>query len=311
MSALLSDNGVDTVRFRWREDEAVYHLFKRRPDGYMLGARGGEIFDQTELGRIGVFPDGLVYLEGRAEAIRNRDKTNHNLGRVSDLQITERVAAEFVREQGADVGEAESARLGRLDLAGELRFADGNDGSAFLHSLKGLDVPWCKARVDGLKGSHIENVSFHGTRGKTIYLRAYDKGIEAETDPAGIRIRMERQKRFRKSREPFPNEITDSVAQVFYLGREFEKLAQLPTATVCDLPDALVTLCERAETYAQLERLAGYLTVGHYVDYERTTRWRRESELRSLGIFVDPTQVERLEVPVGQYLQTLAAAWAS
>lgn len=310
MSALLSAHGIDTVRFRWRETNEEFNRFIRRPEGVIQGHRG-EMYVQTGLGRVGAYPDGLFYMEGRAEAIRTMDRDNHDLGSVENLQITERVAREFMSENWAHVGQDESARLGRIDLASELRFLDGVDGSAFLHSLAGLDVPWCKSRVDGRKGSQIETVSFHGTRGKTIYLRAYDKGIEAKTDPAGIRIRVERQKRFRKTREPTPFDLNVVDLRKAFWGREFKNLADLPTATVCDLPDALGVLCERAETYAQLERLAGYLTVGHMVDYERTTRWRREAELRSLGIFVDPSQVERLEVPVGRYLQTLGAVWAA
>jgi hypothetical protein len=74
----------------------------------------------------------------------------------------------------------------------------------------------------------------------------------------------------------------------------------------------LEALCERSESYSQLERLAGYIVVGGMIDYGRSTRYSREAEMRDLGIFVDPgTEVERLEVPVGAYLQTLGAAWAA
>lgn len=307
--AMCSDKGVDTVRFRWRGDNDTYKGFQRRPEGYIQGYRG-EAFTQTKLGRIGVFPDGLVYLEGRAAAILQGDPDDHSLLPVHGLSPAERVARAFVQQNGAPVPD-EQARLGRVDLAAELRFADPRQGSAFLHSLGSIDVPWCKSRVDGRKGDHIETVSFHGTQGSTIYLRAYDKGVESKTARPGVRIRVERQRRFRKVREQLPEQFAESDIRSAYLGREFKLLADLPSATVCDLPGAMDALIEKATTWRQFERLAGYICAGGYIEYPRREEYRRLAELRQLGIYVDPTQRERLEVPVGRYLQTLASAWAA
>jgi hypothetical protein len=310
MSALLSGAGVDTVRFRWREDNVAYLNFLRRPEGTIEGYRG-ERFVQTSFGRIGAYHDGLFYIEGRAAALATGDSSNHELLDVEDLTSAERVARSIMESNGCQLGD-DPARLGRIDLASELRFTDGSEGSAFLHSLSSLDVPWAKTRVDGKKGSKIETVSFHGTRGKTIYLRAYDKGVESGTAKPGIRIRMERQKRFRKTAEPSSEAFQLYDLRKVFWGREFAKLVDLPSATVCDVRGALEALTERCESYSQLERLAGYVVVGGLIDYGRSTRYSRESEMRDLGIFVDPgTQVERLEVPVGAYLQTLGAAWAA
>jgi hypothetical protein len=310
MRALLSASGVDTVRFRWREDNVAYLNFLRRPEGTIEGYRG-ERFVQTPFGRIGAYHDGLFYMEGRAAALANADSDDHTLLSVDDLPSAERVAHSIMVDNGCPLGN-DPARLGRIDLASELRFSDGAEGSAFLHSLSSLDVPWAKTRVDGKKGSKIETVSFHGTRGKTIYLRAYDKGVESGTAKAGQRIRMERQKRFRKTAEPSSAEFQLYDLRKIFWGREFAKLSGLPTATVCDVRGALEALCERCTSYSQLERLAGYVVVGGMIDYGRSTLYSREGEMRSLGIFIDPaTQVERLEVPVGEYLQTLGAAWAA
>jgi sugar phosphate isomerase/epimerase len=96
-----------------------------------------------------------------------------------------------------------------------------------------------------------------------------------------------------------------------YVGREFQHLVDLPTATVCNVPEALELLWQQADNALQFERLAGYIVAGHVIDYERPTRYRRAAELRELGIAIDHTQLERLEVPVGRYLKTLAAVWAA
>lgn len=311
--ALCSDYGLDTVRFRWRNGAdisgQVYEQFRHRRGGYLEGQRG-EIFTQTPLGRVSVFRDGMVSLEGRVSALVVGSPDEHRLAAVHELPSAERVAQRVAQDNGAYTG-ADSARLGRLDLASELRFARGDAGRAFLHALSTMDVPWCKSRTDGRKGDGIETVSFHGTRGKTIYLRAYDKGVESETAPPGERIRVERQKRFRKTREPDVFDITSANLHSMYVGREFRHLVDLPTATVTDVPGALQTLWERAETPQQAERMAGYIVMGSVLDYERPTRYRRAAELRSLGICVDHTQTERVEVPVGRYLETLAAVWAA
>lgn len=297
------------MRFRWRADNTVYRRWQQRPEGTIEGYRG-ERFTQTPFGRIGVYPDGMVYLEGRAAAIVAQDRTDHSLLPVHGVSAAERVARSLVQAAGAPIGD-EVARLGRVDLAAELRFSDPRSGSAFLHSLGSLDVPWCKSRVDGRKGDSIETVSFHGTRGSTIYLRAYDKGVESGTAPPGVRIRVERQRRFRKEREPSPLDFQGSDIRRAYLGREFRLLTDLPSATVCDVPAALETLANSATSWQQFERLAGYLCAGFAIEYPRSTGYNRSAELRALGIFVDPTQREPLEVPVGRYLQALASAWSA
>lgn len=298
------------MRFRWRSDPETYRYFQYRDEGTIEGYRG-ERFTQSPLGRIGAYPDGMVYFETRPAALLAGDRDEHRLAQVYELPSAERAAHEYINDQGALVHSDVKARLGRIDLASELRFTHGDEGSAFLHSLASIDVPWCKSRVDGRKGFSIETVSFHGTRGKTIYLRAYDKGVESGTHDAGLRIRVERQKRYRKEREPFALDVTLGDLRKAYIGREFAKLCDLETAVVADLPEALGAVCERATTIEQAERLAGFLTVGMWFDYPERTIYRRRAELRELGIYVDPTQRERLEVPVGQYLETLAAAWAA
>lgn len=314
LSAILSDRGLDTVRFRWREDSSIYDLFGRRAEGYQQGYHG-EKFVQTQLGRLGVYPDGLVYLEGRAKALSVWNRDEHELLPPHHVLSAEQGAREWARENGAPISEA-AATLGRIDLASELRFSSGVEGGAFLHSLAALDVPWCKSRVDGRKGDSIETVSFHGVRGKTIYLRAYDKGVESGTAAPGKRIRVERQKRFRKTREPMAADLNVVDLRKWYIGREFEKLSDLPSSTVVDIRGALSVLMEAEYlTGAEKLRLAGYSVLGRYLEEageipSRSAR-RYRAELRSAGISLDPTQVGRLEVPVGRYLQTLGAAWAA
>jgi hypothetical protein len=257
-----------------------------------------------------MYPDGLTYFEGRVSALTDASPDQHRLGQIHELPLAERVARQIAEDNYAFTGDQEG-RLGRLDLASELRFSNRSAGRAFLHALSTMDVPWCKSRTDGRKGDGIETVSFHGTRGKTIYLRAYDKGVESSTAPSGERIRVERQRRFRKEREPIASGIKSAELHRMYIGREFRYLYDLPTAVVVDVPGALDELWQKAETHIQFERMAGFIVAGHVIDYPQSIRYKRAAELRQLGISIDHTQSERLEVPVGRYLQTLAAAWAA
>jgi hypothetical protein len=96
-----------------------------------------------------------------------------------------------------------------------------------------------------------------------------------------------------------------------FVGREFASLAELPSATVCNVPESLDVLWRSEASWSEFERLAGYIVAGRYIDYPRSTRYNRAAELRAHGIFIDPMAEERLEVPVGRHLQTLAAAWAA
>lgn len=310
------------MQFRWRTSNEVYREWQQRPGGTIEGYRG-QRFEQTPLGRVSVFPDGLVTVEGRASALLHQDADDHTLLAPDQLIFSEQVTRSFAQQLGAAIphaapvalGQAPAVdvTLGRADLAAELRFSDPNEGSAFLHSLASLDVPWCKSRTDGRKGSHIETVSFHGANGKSISLRAYDKGVESGTERAGVRLRLERQKRWRKQVEVGLADFVVSDLRRIFLGREFARLTDLPYASVCDVPEALLVLGDHAAsgalTACMHESLMGFVVGGHNVDHSRRTMYRRAAQLRDLGIYVDPASLERVEVPVGRYLQAVASAW--
>ena len=308
------------MQFRWRTSNEVYREWQQRPGGTIEGYRG-QRFEQTPLGRVSVFPDGLVTVEGRASALLHQDINDHNLLAPDQLIFSEQVTRRFAQQLGAAIpdaapaalGQAVDVTLGRADLAAELRFSDPNEGSAFLHSLASLDVPWCKTRTDGRKGSHIETVSFHGANGRSISLRAYDKGVESGTERAGVRLRLERQKRWRKQLEVGVGDFVVSDLRKLFLGREFAKLTDLPYASVCDVPEALIVLNECYDagqlTSRLYESLSGFIVQGRRIVHLRRTSYARAAQLRDLGIFIDPAALDRVEVPVGRYLQAAASAW--
>src|SRR5579875_3535484 len=100
--------GVDTLRLRWREDREVYERWRRRPQGCYEGARG-ELWDRLPGtgARVGVLPDGLVYVEGRVAALLHGED-DHSLVPAGRLPLAARVTAERLARTVARVaGELE------------------------------------------------------------------------------------------------------------------------------------------------------------------------------------------------------------
>jgi len=71
----------------------------------------------------------------------------------------------------------------------------------FLHALSLADVPWAKVGTEGKKRECIQTVNFRSVRGRTILMRAYDKGIESGVASPGELIRFERQRRYHERDE--------------------------------------------------------------------------------------------------------------
>ena len=84
--------------------------------------------------------------------------------------------------------------------------------------------------------------------------------------------------------------------------------------TVCDPPAAAERLRElysrEAITGDALHRLGAFVWFGAEGLRPRTAQ-RRASELRRLGLALNPHEGGRATVPVGEYLRAFAAGWAA
>jgi hypothetical protein len=304
--AVCSDAGIDTVRFRLRlASSARESLARGSKGGRAHDGPRGELWTHTGTARVGAYPDGLVYVEGRAAALLERNADCHDLLAPADLPLAERAARAQLEAVGVPADE--HVTLGRVDLAGELRFSRGDEGIAFLHALRALDVPWGKVGSEGGKGGAIETVYVRGMNGRTVHARAYDKGVESQTDAPGRRVRYERQHRARKAREQTVAQFLAGDLRAHFLGR-LVKYQATDRVVVSDVVGALDALTECSIAATKRNRLAGYLIFGRAGMHVRA-RQRYDAELRSLGIALDPTVPDRLTVPVGRHLQALASAW--
>jgi hypothetical protein len=251
--------GVDTVRFRFRGDVEGHARFARSGP-HFEGARG-ELYRQEDGIRLGAFRDGTLYAEGRLAAVL-RGADDHSLLPVAAL----RDGAETASSRFGFAVDASNASLGRLDVAAELRFEDGADGLAFLHALSLADVPWAKVGTEGKKRERLQTVNFRSVRGKTILMRAYDKGVESRLAPPGKLIRFERQRRYRKRDELAVSAALDLDVPGLFIGRELRSLACVTAEVVCDQWGAIDRLNELVRwgwiKAPRADALAGFLIRG-------------------------------------------------
>ena len=310
----LSDTGVayagsgfDTVRLRFRRQEGAY--YQARVAHAALHARG-ELRRTAGGITIGAYPDGLVTVEGRLAALLYGEDDHRLLG-ADDFGRAPQAAADLF---GLDL-DAEPVGVGRADLASELRFADGREGHEFLRALSYVDLPWLKVGTEGGKRDGLETVYHRNVRGRSVALRCYDKGIESETCAPGTWLRLERQRRWRKEREPTVDDVIARGLAEEFVGRELRAVVAGDDAvTVCDPPAAADRLRElyvqEAITGDALHRLGAFVWFGPEGLHPRTAQ-RRAAELRRLGLALNPQEGGRTTVAVGEYLKAFAAAWAA
>jgi hypothetical protein len=296
------------VRLRYRDPERGLYERLRVNNRRQEGARGELRVSQGSV-RWGAYPDGLSYCEGRVAAMLDGDDA-HYLASAAQLVDAADVFADTL---GAP---REQVLVGRLDLASELRFADGAEGRAFLVGAAAIDVPWLKTGTEGGKRSGLETVYWRTTNGRSVVLRLYDKGVESGTADAGKWLRGERQRRFRKGRELQAVAALELELRSMYVGRELAKLAVSDVeVTVCDTPAAIELLGRLASTgdisAMTRDALTGFLVWGGLrSDYARPTWYRRWAALRELGIAVDESAPAPARIPVAGYVGRLVDAWA-
>ena len=206
--------GVDTVSWAWADPVAVDRFLRLDgfvPDGehaplrLVPAGQGSARLSRRQpgLGTVGVYPSAsLLYVEGRAAALATRDEEDHSL---APLHHLDRTQAQVVDDLTKLLGARPDTKTGlrRADLAGELAFDRGEDGCELLELLALIHSP--RLKLDVIReagGSRVETVYWRTPQRSVAVLRAYDKGVESGTAPAGERIRIERQLRYGGSKRP-------------------------------------------------------------------------------------------------------------
>lgn len=275
--------------------------------------------------RVGFFPDhGLLYAEGRAASFFAGAPAPAELLAPALLGHAATRAALEIEQFGLPLL-SEPVVVRRLDLAVELRFNAAADGLRFMQALSALSLPRLKSDV-WTRDGRVETIYFRTPERGHPRFRIYDKGVEAKAAPPGTRLRFERQTRYPKAAQIAPETLVATG-----LGHEWASDLRAWARTdaavrPADLTGAQATVLRAADegrlTALAAERLLGWLSLraeGRGRDWwaglgQRHIPSRRASELRSLGIALDPSAINRpaasdVVVPMRAFLAAAAAAW--
>lgn len=196
----------------------------------------------------------------------------------------------------------------RLDCTVDLAFDRAAEGLAALAGVASLPLPRIKTKViREVGGRRVETVYFHGSAGRSVLGRWYDKGIESGDAARGRHIRPEDQRRFAKdARLP-----VDLVAEPSFLRDTFVKRFEplwraskgVKVGSPGDLGERLIELQEAGElTGREAVTLAGHLLLDSCEGQRqsRATRYRHRGRCRDLGLVLADGVDDQVEVDLGE-----------
>lgn len=312
----MSASGLDTcsIAFRPTSQEWV-DLLLTQP--HRPAAGGGIVFTEPGPGKtkLGGHGRGLIWWEGRVDALLTDSESGWNLRPVRDVVSARNMAAAafdvLAGEPLSDYEPQLHGEVRRFDLAHEFEFAEGRDGLAFLRTVAGMCPP--RRKLDVWKGpdGQPQTVYVRQPKSRVVTERLYDKGVESGSHRPGERLRYEAQRRFPKTDRYSPETLAvlDLAAEygrslTSYLGGEENVIAAGPDATV----EHLARAAARGElSIAKAERMIG--TVQLLKEYGRSIypcerqQRRRIADVRGAGIALDDELPSDRIVPVGQLLR--------
>jgi hypothetical protein len=312
----VSASGIDTCSVAFRPTSQDWtDLLLAKP--HRPAAGGGVVFLEAGPGgtKLGAHGRGLIWWEGRLDALLTDSESGWNLRPVGDVVAGRNMAAAaFDVLAGEALSDYESRPCGevrRFDLAHEFEFEDGRDGLAFLRTVAGMCPP--RRKVDVWKGQdgQPQTVYVRQETSGRVTERLYDKGVESGSHQPGQRLRYEAQRRLPKSSRHAPETLAtlDLSAEYgrsikTYLGGDENVIAAGPNATVEHLARAVA----RGElSIAKAERIIG--SVALLAEYGRSIypcerqQRRRIADVRQAGVSLDDELPSDRIVPVGQLLR--------
>ena len=317
----LGQFGLDTVAFRFRPGwpEFVGELL-RAPHRFAGGAR---VMTEKPGGiAVAVF-QGAIRVEGRLDPLLTGDRDSWALRPVADLALGEQRAREVVEAiAGAPMDGGRGlyytdGELARLAAAHELECDDSADGLTFLRAVASMR-PGAR-KVDAVFGvdGQPQTIYFRTPKRFAVRERIYDKGVESGSHAAGLRVRLEAQRRFPKNRA-VPRAALRGVEAGRYFAEKLQAYAE--TDTLVAGPDEarrqLLAKVHAGEISMRVgARLLGDVSIlgefgrAAYPD-DRMAR-RRMAELRKHGVAVEQVLPPERLVPVGRLLRESIESWAA
>jgi hypothetical protein len=307
--------GVDTWSPCWylREGSAAERAIESLAN---VRAKRGRVMSESIQGhRIGWFAsERMLYAEGHPGG--------ENLGCPDDLpQVLEELAGGIV-DYGIPLPDGLTldpwlvderrpgfAGVRRVDATCDLAFDVGGEGMAVLAGVAAMDLPRVQRAIRYQPGgTAVETVAYHGHGGRKMLARWYDKSVESGCGPRGTLVRPEDQRRYELMSRRSAEELTSSYVRGSFQ-RRFVPLWQATRGVIVGGPTVLAReLVEAVEggeiTYAQAERMAGYLTLDRAGQprMPARTRRRRRGEARKLGLVLADGVLEEVEVDLHDVL---------
>lgn len=296
---------VPAPRSRLLQDKVAGHRVGWFPGSRMLFAEGHPS------------PDGLCKSDQLPIALEELTESLRDLGIMAS-------AHRNVRPLHPDVPVTGGVGFGgvrRLDTTVDLGFDQAAEGLAALAGVAALPLPRVKTKViREVGGRRIETVYFHGSAGRSVLGRWYDKGVESGDAARGMHVRPEDQRRFAKdARLP-----VDVVAQASFLRDTFVKRFEplwraakgVKVGTDHELGERLIELQEQGEVSSrEAVTLAGHLLLDscEAQRQSRSTHYRHRGRCRDLGLVLADGVSDPVEVDLGEICERAmdSGAWGA
>lgn len=216
------------------------------------------------------------------------------------------------------------AGIRRLDAACDLECSSMAEGLATLAGVGAILSSPGFGKSDiwyGMDG-RIETVYLRGHTGKSVVGRWYDKGLESGVADRGRLIRPEDQRRYTKGRRRLPEDLTSAHVRAQFQSR-FMPLWRACKGVTVGGPIVLAgKILEAIEdervTPAVGESIAGHMLLSvaagrHGAGRSKRTLYRREQEMRKLGLVIADGCLEEVEVRLDHALEAAldAGQWAA
>jgi hypothetical protein len=312
--------GLDTVSLAWRGQGSSRLMSTVLDRPSFRSGRGVVLADTPPSGmRVMAWPEhGLVAAEGRLGAILDDDRRSYRLAPTASLLDAERaMRAQMLELTGHQPDGDDDCEVRRYDLTSEAHFDHPAEGRAFLRALGGMCPPRYKLmKVEVAEG--VETVYVITPKRARKIARAYDKGVESGSHPAGERVRFEAQ-----LRPPTAQRHRPAVLARRDLRRDFGRTLApflVGSEITVSTPDTAVRhlagqMLEGKLRPARAERLVGSIGLlrafGRAIYGDDATSARRLRQLREAGVVLDDALPDDAQVPVSKLLSEMVDAWSA
>lgn len=276
-----SETGVDTLRLLFEVD--------RFPDKHVFGLGDGwqaESFPALGLLAVEGNPDGgALWSAGEVLA--------------AGTGVRELVDATFGLRSDRGVSRCDSTTSRSMDSA---------RGRALIAGVAAINFPRLERTA---RGAPVHSVWWTGAKSRAIKNRVYCESFKVEGRQPFERVRLEDQRRFPNGHRPSLEVAADPDFQRRNFVRRFDPMRKaVDGVTAATFPVIAQALADELKygyrTHREVERLAGSLVIlsgGAGEGYPKTTRWRRQAELREAGYVVVDDFLEPVEVDLGAELE--------